>query len=98
MLTSVIVMTFGFLSLPGCVSNSEARQPAPAYALSEQLPAWAPGYMDIHHIQTGRENSTFVVLSNGMTMLVDAGAPPDDWGASYKSLKLAPAVQLAGVD
>ena len=37
------------------------------------LPTWEEGYLDIHHINTGRGNSTFLVLPDGTTMLIDAG-------------------------
>lgn len=47
-----------------------ARQAAPASA----LPPWTAGTLDIHHIVTGRGNSTFVVFPDATTMLVDAGA------------------------
>lgn len=39
------------------------------------LPPWSPGTLDIHHIAGGQGNSTFFVLPDGTTMLVDAGAP-----------------------
>ena len=42
--------------------------------LIDALPAWTPGTLDIHHIATGRGNSTFVQLPDGTTLLVDAGA------------------------
>ncbi|NNK63028.1 MAG: hypothetical protein HKO98_07420 [Gemmatimonadetes bacterium] len=42
---------------------------------STTLPPWTPGTLDIHHIATGQGNSTFFVLPDGTTMLVDAGAP-----------------------
>lgn len=38
------------------------------------LPAWKPGLLDIHHISTGRGNSTLMVLPDGTAMMVDAGA------------------------
>jgi len=38
------------------------------------LPPWTPGTLDIHHLATGQGNSTFFVLPDGTTMLVDAGA------------------------
>jgi beta-lactamase superfamily II metal-dependent hydrolase len=41
------------------------------------LPAWTPGTLDIHHISTGRGNSTLFVLPDGTTLLVDAGAAGD---------------------
>lgn len=40
----------------------------------QTLPAWKEGEMDIHHISTGRGNATFLILPDGTTMLVDAGA------------------------
>ena len=44
----------------------------------EPLPPWTPGTLDIHHLSTGQGNSTFFVLPDGTTMLLDAGAaaPP----------------------
>jgi hypothetical protein len=37
------------------------------------LPLWQEGYLDIHHINTGRGNSTFCVFPDGTTLLIDAG-------------------------
>jgi len=51
-------------------------QPAPALPAPAPLPAWTPGTLDIHHIVTGRGNSTFAQLPDGTTLLVDAGAVP----------------------
>ncbi len=39
----------------------------------KQLQAWQPGWMDIHHIQTGRGNATFMIFPDGTSMLFDAG-------------------------
>ncbi|RIV73233.1 ComEC/Rec2 family competence protein [Flagellimonas aequoris] len=39
----------------------------------QQLPAWQPGFLDIHHINTGRGDAAFMVFPDGTTMLVDAG-------------------------
>lgn len=38
------------------------------------LAAWQPGWLDIHHIATGRGNATFVLLPDGTSLLIDAGA------------------------
>lgn len=38
------------------------------------LPPWAPGTLDIHHINTGMGSATFFVFPDGTTMLVDAGS------------------------
>ena len=42
--------------------------------VGESLPSWTEGYLDIHHINTGKGESSFFILPDGTTMLVDAGA------------------------
>lgn len=37
------------------------------------VPLWKEGYLDIHHINTGRGNATFVIFPDGTTILIDAG-------------------------
>ena len=39
----------------------------------ETLPEWQEGYLDIHHINTGRGNCSFMILPDGTTMLADVG-------------------------
>lgn len=34
---------------------------------------WKPGYLDIHHINTGRGDATFFIFPDGTNMLFDAG-------------------------
>ncbi|MCL2744494.1 MAG: MBL fold metallo-hydrolase [Planctomycetaceae bacterium] len=34
---------------------------------------WKEGFLDIHHISTGRGESTFIIAPDGTTMLIDAG-------------------------
>ena len=41
--------------------------------VGKPLPQWENGYLDIHHINTGRGECVFYVLPDGTTMLVDAG-------------------------
>ena len=36
-------------------------------------PDWTAGYMDIHHINTGRGESVFAILPDGTTLMIDAG-------------------------
>jgi glyoxylase-like metal-dependent hydrolase (beta-lactamase superfamily II) len=38
------------------------------------LPVWKPGVLEIHHIATNRGNSALLILPDGTTMMVDAGA------------------------
>ena len=42
-------------------------------AFSQELPRWKEGYMDIHHVNTGRGDCTFCILPDGTTLLIDAG-------------------------
>jgi len=49
--------------------------------VGKPLPAWRDGEMDIHHINTGRGEASFLILPDGTTLLVDASgktveAPP----------------------
>jgi hypothetical protein len=39
----------------------------------QTLPAWSPGVLDIHYINTGKGDSAFFILPDGTTLLVDAG-------------------------
>ena len=41
--------------------------------LGQPLPAWSEGYMDLHHINTGRGDVAFCIFPDGTTMLLDAG-------------------------
>lgn len=51
---------------------------ATALLLLQVLAPWSEGHLDIHHISTGRGNATFFVLPDGTSLLVDAGAAPDN--------------------
>jgi beta-lactamase superfamily II metal-dependent hydrolase len=42
------------------------------------LPAWQPGTLDIHHINTGRGNSALMICPDGTSVLIDAGATNSD--------------------
>ena len=39
----------------------------------EGLPRWEPGVLEIHHIDTGRGNSSLILGPDGTAMLIDAG-------------------------
>lgn len=56
-----------FESLPG----KFLRAAAPVF---KALPAWKPGVLEIHQIATNRGNSALLILPDGTTMMVDAGA------------------------
>jgi len=46
---------------------------SPVAVIGRPLPAWQEGYLDLHHINTGRGNASFYILPDGTTMLFDAG-------------------------
>ena len=41
--------------------------------VGQPLPAWKEGYLDLHHINTGRGSSAYYIFPDGTTMLLDAG-------------------------
>ncbi len=47
---------------------------APLLAQPDELPAWTPGTLEIHHLSTGRGNCTFTIAPDGSTLMIDAGA------------------------
>jgi len=47
--------------------------PLGAQKVGEPLPAWTPGTLDIHQINTGKGNSALFLLPDGTSLLVDAG-------------------------
>lgn len=42
--------------------------------VGDEFPVWSEGYLDIHHINSGKGESSLFILPDGTTMLVDAGA------------------------
>jgi hypothetical protein len=52
---------------------ADAITPELAGRSGEILPAWEPGVLEIHHIDTGRGNSTLVLGPDGTSLLIDAG-------------------------
>ncbi len=48
-------------------------QSQPVAEIGKPLPAWQQGYLDLHHINTGRGNAAFYILPDGTTVLFDAG-------------------------
>jgi beta-lactamase superfamily II metal-dependent hydrolase len=55
--------------LPMCLQAVLSAQ----VKVGETYPDWSAGYMDIHHINTGRGECVFAILPDGTTMMIDAG-------------------------
>ncbi|MCG2614022.1 hypothetical protein LZZ85_07005 [Terrimonas sp. NA20] len=68
--------------------SSLAQQPVPGSV----LPAWQKGYLDIHHINTGRGNAAFLILPDATTMLIDAGelSPLDERTFTPRNASIKP--------
>ncbi len=60
---------------PSIVAAKDSKLASSAAAAkgSSIFPPWQKGCLDIHHINTGRGNSAFLVLPDGTTVLIDAG-------------------------
>ena len=52
---------------PGCLVAAEPR-------VGSALPAWQPGMLDIHQINTGQGDSALFIFPDATTLLLDAGA------------------------
>ena len=61
------------LAIITAISTAEAKP--------KQLKDWQEGYMDIHHISTGRGSAIFFILPDGTRLLADAGdlGDPSRW-------------------
>jgi hypothetical protein len=64
----ILLFLFCFKILSGA-----AQSAAPEAVIGQPLPAWREGFLDLHHINTGRGNAAFYILPDGTTILFDAG-------------------------
>lgn len=71
MTTSRRDLLLGGLATGGCWSLGVPLARAQNF---RTLPPWTPGTLDIHHIDTGVGNATFVLGPDGTTILIDCGA------------------------
>jgi beta-lactamase superfamily II metal-dependent hydrolase len=55
-------------------AHSSLALAAGTVAAGLSFPKWQPGFLDIHHINTGRGNSALVLMPDGTSLLIDAGA------------------------
>ncbi len=64
-----MIVKLKLLVLSVCVQSAVFGQ----VKVGDIFPAWSEGYMDIHHVNTGRGECVFAILPDGTTMLIDAG-------------------------
>jgi len=56
-----------------CLLLAHFGSKAQVATVGKPLPEWKDGYMDLHHINTGRGNASFFIFPDGTTMVLDAG-------------------------
>lgn len=67
--------------------SSKPEEPA---TVKESLPEWQEGYMDIHHISTGRGDAILVIMPDGTSWLQDAGDCGTSWYSTGQGCALLP--------
>ena len=77
---SLLLGAAGALTLPLWQWAFAADTPQQGPATT--LPPWQPGQMDIHHLAIGRGNATLIIMPDGTSMLIDAGASNDGFDVS----------------
>ncbi len=77
---SLLLGAAGALTLPLWQWAFAADTPQQGPATT--LPRWQPGQMDIHHLAIGRGNATLIIMPDGTSMLIDAGASNDGFDVS----------------
>lgn len=74
LLGAVLPLAAGATPLRALAAAASGSTDAAPEQAGQALAPWQPGWLDIHHIATGRGNATFVMFPDGTSMLVDAGA------------------------
>lgn len=68
----------------------EARAPSKIEELKlESFPGWETGFLDIHFINTGRGDASFLVFPDSTTLLFDTGSVDEGVVVRHPPLKLA---------
>jgi beta-lactamase superfamily II metal-dependent hydrolase len=62
----------------------------------ERLPAFTPGGLDIHHINTGEGSSAFLILPDATTLLIDCGYGQAARAPKYKAPRRPDESRLPG--
>jgi beta-lactamase superfamily II metal-dependent hydrolase len=56
------------------LASTEIFRVARIEAESDEFEPWRAGFLDIHHVSTGRGNSTLLICPDGKSIMIDAGA------------------------
>jgi beta-lactamase superfamily II metal-dependent hydrolase len=71
------LLRLGGLAVASSLARYAKSDSAPTDSESikgQPLRPWRPGYLDIHHIATGRGDSSLILAPDGTTIMMDAGA------------------------
>ena len=66
-----------FFVTPALILSIVFSASAQVAEVGKPLPQWKDGYLDLHHINTGRGSCAFYIFPDGTTMLFDAGEMPE---------------------
>ena len=69
-----MLLTIVFLIISCCEKSVEKESDNPSSLPVTFLPEWEEGFLDIHAINTGKGECTFIIMPDGTTMLVDAAS------------------------
>lgn len=58
----------------GAAALGAAAPPSDDEVIGQPLRPWRRGWLDIHHISTGKGDSTLIIGPDGSSMMIDAGA------------------------
>jgi len=67
-----------------------AKVPSSNARVGKSLPVWRKGYVDIHSINTGRGECSFIIFPDGTAMVIDSGEVPYKNSARFESAKQKP--------
>jgi beta-lactamase superfamily II metal-dependent hydrolase len=67
-------LSFLTVTLWACFTAAASAQ----VRVGDVYPDWTTGYLDIHHISTGKGECMFAILPDGTTMMIDAGETGTD--------------------
>jgi beta-lactamase superfamily II metal-dependent hydrolase len=79
-----LAVIVSFVLLLSCKDKNSIQKVEKGNLLTE----WQEGFLDIHHINTGRGDASFLILPDGTTMVFDAGnLDKEKFEKKYKPLK-----------
>jgi hypothetical protein len=68
------ISTLALMRAGGVFGQQAVSSQAASSQTGGSMSPWSAGFLDIHHINTGRGNSVFAICPDGTSLLIDAGA------------------------